>query len=40
MAIIEALALGLNVGEVIVKNYASWGSFDELKKWKEKNNYI
>jgi len=40
MAIIEALALGLNVGEVIVKNYTSWGSFDELKKWKEKNNHI
>ena len=37
MAVIEALSLGLNVEEVIINNYSSWGSFEELKKWEEKN---
>ena len=37
MAIIEALSLGLNVGEIIVKNYTSWGSHKELETWKQKN---
>ena len=34
MAIIEAIDLGFNVGEIIVKNYISWGSSEELKSWK------
>ena len=36
MTIIEALALGFNVGEIIVKNYISWGSSEELESWKER----
>ena len=36
MAVIEALNLGFNVGEIIVKKYMSWGSSEELKSWKEK----
>ena len=36
MAVIEALDLGFNVGEIIVKNYMSWGSSEELESWKEK----
>ena len=38
MAIIEAITLGLKVSEIIVKNYTSWGSAEELKNWKKKNN--
>jgi len=37
MAIIEATILGLNVGELIVKNYKSWGSHKELENWKNDN---
>ena len=38
MAIIEAITLGLKVSEIIVKNYISWGSAEELKNWEKKNN--
>ena len=40
MAIIEAINLGLKVAEVIVKKYISWGNYQELKNWKEKNSHI
>jgi len=40
MAIIEAINLGFVVDEIIVKNYISWGSYEELEKFKEKNNKI
>ena len=36
----ESLNLGLNVGEIIVKNYVSWGSHKELEIWKKENKYI
>ena len=36
MSIIEAINLGFKVDEIIVKNYISWGSYEELKKSKEK----
>tara|TARA_Y100000590_G_scaffold398323_1_gene480657 strand:+ start:209 stop:961 length:753 start_codon:yes stop_codon:yes gene_type:complete len=36
MAMVEAINLGFNVDEIIVKNYVSWGSYEELKNFKEK----
>ena len=38
MVIIETITLGLKASEIIVKNYTSWGSAEELKNWKKKNN--
>ena len=40
MAMIEAINLGFIVDEIIVKNYISWGSYEELEKFKDKNNKI
>ncbi len=37
MTISEAISLGLNVGEVNVQNYISWGSHKELESWRKKN---
>ena len=35
VALIEALKLKLKVGEIIVKNHISWGSYKELKNWED-----
>tara|TARA_Y100000294_G_scaffold86755_1_gene81162 strand:- start:1784 stop:2530 length:747 start_codon:yes stop_codon:yes gene_type:complete len=36
MAISEAISLNLNVGEIIIKNYVSWGSSKELEESSKK----